>query len=215
MIENEFNAPPTVNARGEPFEPLKRDLTPASGPGSALLLLAGGILAVLGAFLPWVTVFVFNINGVSARWGFLSLLAGLVGLAAGYQRWKGGLFKARSTRTVMICGLVAGFVALSTSLLVAVALKTDVAKSKTGGDTTSTTVASSDCETAPDPAACRQIANESFGSAFDDFSKSLEKAFAVRIGYGIWVTALGGLAMAVGSTMSLRGDSESAHDPGR
>ncbi len=157
-------------------------------PWCVLLLLGGGGAVVLGSFMPWLQVLVFAINGISAQWGIVTLVAGLVALVAAYQAWKGGLLRASATRPLLVAAAVAGGVAVLVPTLVAVNLKQSVARSE--------------LEEAPpvegDPSF------DEFFPDMEEFERSFAEPFAVGIGFGLLLTALGGAATLAGAANALR-----------
>jgi hypothetical protein len=161
---------------------------------AALLLLGGGLFAAIGAFLPWVSVLVFNVNGVSAHWGVATLFAGVLAFVAGYQIWQGNLFRGSATRPLLITALAGGILVFAIGLGVAVQLKKGIAKTKAAAEQ-STTDSSSGSET--------------IDKAFADFGRSLEKTFRIRVGLGVWITIAGGLAIVGGGVAGLSTDSSS------
>lgn len=91
------------------------NIAPTAGPGrlptSTLLMGAGGVLLLISAILPWVTVFGIGISGVSAQWGVITLLAGLAVLVAAFGA--GRIFDA--AKTALLTTIAAGLGMLSWS----------------------------------------------------------------------------------------------------
>ncbi len=164
----------TVDPTPSPF--------PTKLPTSALLLAAGGLLLVLGAFLPWVEAAqVFGVSGIGVRWGIATLLAGVFAAVAAFG--SGRIFARAGRLPVMIAAVVLGSASLLIALYVGLAIRGSVAE--TGAETAST----------GDPALDAEL---------DEFSASLEEAFAPKTGIGVYSTALGGVLVLAGGVLSLR-----------
>lgn len=178
---------PTAGGGSTP-EPPQAQPVMDGAPRWVLLLLGGGGAVVLGSFLPWLQVLVIAISGISAQWGIVTLVAGLVALVAAYQAWKGGLLQPSTTRPLLVAAAVAGVVAVLVPTLVAVNFKQSLARSELEEASPVEGGPSVD-EILPD---------------MEEFESSLAEAFAVRIGFGLWLTALGGAATLAGAVDALR-----------
>lgn len=169
----------------------------AGAPRWALLLLGGGAAVVLGSFLPWVRILVFEISGVTARWGIVTLLAGAVALVAAYQAWKGGLLKASTTKPLLIAAVVAGVLAVLVPAAVALELKESVAESEVE-DESGEELSSGDSEIDD------EFFDPEFEAEMEEFERSMAEAFAVKLGFGLWLTLIGGVLMLAGAVDALR-----------
>ncbi|HUF34262.1 MAG TPA: hypothetical protein VMN58_13745 [Acidimicrobiales bacterium] len=177
-------------------EPMSTDQTGA--PRWALLLLGGGAALVLGAFLPWVRILVFEISGVTARWGIVTLLGGIVVLVAAYQAWKGGLLSARATRPLLIAAAVAGGIGVLVPAAVAVELKESVAESEVSED--DSLEADGGFTSAEDD----EFFDEEWEAQMEEFERSIAEAFAIKLGFGLWLSLLGGGVALAGAIDALR-----------
>lgn len=158
-------------------------------PLSTLLLGAGGVLLVLGALLPWVTVgSILSISGITARWGLLTIIAGVVVLLAASGAGRG--FAARQAHSVALVAAVAGAASLLIALYVGFAIRDAVAESREGSQTVGVVAPSG-----LDP---------EFQRSFDELSASLLEAFKASTGVGVYATALGGALACVGYALALR-----------
>lgn len=177
----------------------------SGAPRWALLLLGGGAALVLGAFLPWVRILVFEISGVTARWGIVTLLAGIVVLVAAYQAWKGGLLSARATRPLLIAAAIAGGIGVLVPAAVAVELKESVAESEVGEEDG---ISDDDAFGSED----EEFFDAEWEAEMEEFERSLAEAFAVKLGFGLWLSLLGGGVALAGGIDALRSrpDSEAA-----
>jgi hypothetical protein len=156
---------------------------PAGGalPATALIMGAGGLALVFGAFLPWVTVAsIFTVNGVSVHWGIATLIAGLVVLVVALGR--GRIYTADQEQPLSIVAAVLGVGAIAVALYVGFAIRDSVAEDK------------SDVASGP-----------STGPDVDiDFGNAFAELFKVRTGFGVYITAIGGVLAAAGGIQQLR-----------
>lgn len=171
------------------------DTTPApTGPSrlptSTVLLGAGGLLLILGAFLPWVTVGdLLGISGVSARYGIATLIVGLVALLAAFGA--GRVFDMTKRRPVLIASGVLGALATILALYVGFAIRDNVAEDKTGEET----AAQNDSSTNED---------DSFAELGAEFAESLAAAFEIKTGVGVYATLIGGALVLAGGVTALK-----------
>lgn len=172
--------------------PAAAPLAPVRLPTSTLLMGGGAVALVLGAFLPWVTVAsIFNLSGVSVRYGIGTLVAGLLVLVVAFGRDR--VYDASKQRPLRIGAVVLGVAALGVALYVGFAIRNSLAQDKEGG---SASGFSADT-TSGDP---------EFQKSVDDFGKQIANAFAPKTGFGVYVTALGGLLVVVGAAQALRAE---------
>lgn len=153
----------------------------------------GGLALALGSFLPWVTIFAFNISGNNARYGFVALLGGVAALVVGYQVFKGGLFTKEHTNNLIVLTLVLAVLALAAALYVGFAVRDSVAAAKATGGASSVDVGGD------------TPFEREFEKSMREFERTLTKAFGPRVGYGIWVTIVGALLSIAGSIHYLKG----------
>jgi hypothetical protein len=174
-------------------EPSAPQTTGKPLPRAVLTIGVGGVFALVGSLLPWVTIAsILSISGVSARWGLIPLVAGLLLVAIAIQLATGKLVAATANRALAIVGIVLGVLSLATSLYVGFAIRDAVAESK------SETSASEDVSTG----------DAEMDAWADEFAKGLEELFEIGTGIGVYVTGLGGLLGAGGSALAVAGRRE-------
>lgn len=167
--------------------PAEADARPGRLPTSTLLLGAGGLLILIGAFLPWVTVFGFGISGVNTNYGIITILIGIAALIIAFGA--GRLYNARLSGTLMKVAAGLGALACALALYVGFAIREDVAEDEGSGDT-----ASSEEEDLGE-----------FGDALEGFAEALKP----KTGVGVYTTLLGGALAVAGGVMASRGRSTS------
>lgn len=165
--------------------------TSANFPAPVLLLGCGGVLLTIGALLPWVTVGSFlSISGVTARWGLLTLVAGLGAIAIAVQISTGRLVPRSTDKALAIAGAVLGLLSFAIAIYVGFAIRDSIADDEGGADSSSSA----------------STGNDEFDESMDELERSLEELFKVGTGIGVYATALGGLAVGGGAAMKLRRD---------
>jgi hypothetical protein len=167
------------------------DLTPASTPAGAgrlptstLLLGAGALLLIVGAFLPWIKVFAFGISGVDTNYGIGTLLIGVVALVGAFGA--GRIFNASKAGIFLKVAAALGVVALALALYVGFAIRDSIAEDEAGTD---------------DAAATE---DSGLGAEFDDALEDLTEALKPTTGVGVYATALGGALVLAGGLMASR-----------
>jgi hypothetical protein len=167
--------PPTTGTPSVPY-------AATTLPATMLLLGAGGLALVFGAFLPWVTVAsFFTISGFSVHWGIATLIAGCAVLVVALGR--GTIYTPDQQQAVCIVAAVLGVGAIAVSLYVGFAIRDSVAEAKSS-------IPSSPAGTNP--------------GVDIDFGDALAEFFKIRTGSGVYVTALGGVMAAAGGILQLR-----------
>lgn len=161
-------------------------------PASTLLLGAGGLLLILGAFLPWVTIgAIGSISGVNSRYGLGTLLIGVMVLVATFG--VGRIFSRDEAKAVMIIAAAFGAASLVLALYVGFATRDSVAEGEVDDAGASEGADSS---------------SDDLDAAFEDFGKEFEESLAefvkVGTGVGVYATALGGALVAGGGYLASR-----------
>ncbi len=165
---------------------------PGRLPASTLALAVGGILLIIGAMLPWVTVgALFSISGITAHYGLGTLLIGLVALVAAFGA--GRVFSPRAGKFVSAITSLLGLVALAVALLVAFGIRDAIAESESGGNksvaTDTTNPITGDTE---------------LDNSLRELGESVAEAFKVSTGMGVYSTAAGGLLVLLGGVQAFR-----------
>jgi hypothetical protein len=181
-------APVAAPIAAAPYNPM---------PRSARLLFVGGAAMAIGSLAPWVTIFLINISGVDAEYGIVTLLAGVVCSVAAYEVWKGGVFRHIAKRTVLTVALLAAIAGAASPIYVAAEAKRSVAGAQLGSGT------GFGVPTAPGSTQFPSINN-----GLQGFTNSLAQAFGPKIGFGVWLSILGGLASMAGALDQLRKQQE-------
>lgn len=157
-----------------------------------LLVGCGGVLLIVGSLLPWVTIGSFlSISGVTARWGLVTLVAGLGAVAIAVQISTGRLIPRAPDKALAIASVVLGLLSFAIAIYVGFAMRESVAEDEADSDSTSSSASTN---------------TDEFDESMDEFERSLEKLFKVSTGIGVYATALGGLAVAGGAAVKLRRD---------
>jgi hypothetical protein len=160
-------------------------------PAPVLLLGCGGVLLTVGALLPWVTIGnLLSISGVTARWGLVTLAAGLGALAIAVQVGTGRLVPRSTDKALAIGGVVLGLLSFAIAIYVGFAIRDSIAEDESGSD----------------PSSSASTGNDEIDESMSEFERSLEELFKVGTGIGVYATALGGLAVAGGAALKLRRD---------
>jgi hypothetical protein len=168
---------------------------PARLPTPTLLLAAGAVLLVVGSLLPWVTIAsIFSVNGVTAKYGIGTLIAGLVAFVAAFGA--GRIFSNAARRPVMISTAVLGLLSLLLAVGVTVKLRETIAHSS--GHSTDTAAL-----TSADPGTDPTLGGE-FGQALTKATQSLTEALKPKTGFGVFVIGLGGILTLAGAAAELR-----------
>jgi len=158
-------------------------------PPYVLLLFAGGVLAVVGSFLPWVSIgALLSVTGVEARWGLFTLGAGFAASAIAIQLSSGRLVRRKMDRALAIAAVVLGVVSLGIAIYVGFAVRDAVAESNSESSTSAEASSTGDPE---------------FDASLDDFAKGIEEAFKVRTGAGVYLTVLSGILISAGGAIAL------------
>ena len=164
--------------------------TPAAAPSrlptSTLLIGAGALLLVVGAFLPWVKVFAFGISGVDTDWGIFTLLIGVVALVAAFGA--GRVFNASKSGVLLKVTAALGVVAVAIAVYVGFAIRDSVAQDEAGAETSTS----------------EEEDLGEFGEGFEDVFKDLADALKPTTGVGVYATLLGGALVAAGGLMGSR-----------
>lgn len=167
---------------------------PGRLPTSSLLLGAGGILLIIGALLPWVTIAeVFSISGVGSDYGIIALLGAAVALVAALGA--GRVFSAGQTKPVAIAAIVLGVLSLAAALYVGFAIRDAVAEDEVddGAVAQEDEISTGDAEL-----------DAELEASLEGFAAELEAAFTPTTGIGVYTTALGGLLVIAGGAMLAR-----------
>lgn len=152
---------------------------PSRLPASTLLAGAGGLLVVLGAFLPWVTVgSVFSISGIDAKYGIATLIVGIILLIAAFGAGK--VYDASKAKVAATVITVLGALALAVGLYAGFVIRDNIAEANADTSASSTTEGGGELD-----------------AAFEDFANEIAEAFKPGTGFGVYATALGG-ALALG-----------------
>jgi uncharacterized membrane protein YedE/YeeE len=166
------------------------NVTPPASPGrlptSTLLIGAGALLLLLGAFLPWVKVFAFGISGVDTDWGIVTLLIGVVALVAAFGA--GRIFDPSKANIFLKVTAALGVVAVAIAVYVGFAIRDAVAEDETGTETSTSE---------------EQDLGE-LGEGFEDAFSDLADALKPTTGVGVYATLLGGALVAAGGILGSR-----------
>jgi hypothetical protein len=142
----------------------------------------------IGALLPWVTVAGFlSITGVTARWGLVTLVAGLLTIGIVFQLGTGRLVKASFNKPLRFTAVALGLISLAIALYVGFAIRDALAEDKSN-EKASTSSTTGDSE---------------FDKSLDNWAKSFADALKPSTGAGVYATGLGGALAMAGAMMTL------------
>jgi hypothetical protein len=165
------------------------DTTQSRRPIGAILAIVGGALLAIGSFLAWAEVSgggtSVTAKGTDGSDGWVTLVAGLIAIAAGVAALKG------TRRALAILMIIAGLIGGGLGLYDALTAK----------------------DSALDTAA-EEIAPQ-FGASVDEVRTLLDQAIdsgelSISISIGLYVVIAGGILVLVGGFLSLKGGAERA-----
>lgn len=151
------------------------------------VLLALGVLMIIGSISPWVSILIVSVAGVDTWWGFVTIASGVLISVAGAARIWPSLIQKHLRRGLHIAALAASITALVTVSYVGFRLN-EVSRDF------------NDAAAQSEPMANTTSEDELFGDFTADFQKSLEEfsnsiaeAFKPRLGTGWFICLIAGL----------------------
>lgn len=177
--------------------------SPNAVPSSGLLLFGGGIVATLAAFLPWASMSMLSVSGVSAGWGVLTAAAGVAATTAGLVQLRNGTGANALIRLLLAIALLSGVAALAIPYAVAAELHEPIVRRQLDAHLAPHGLEADDLLGGDaQPSLFQQWAPMLSGDVAD-VVEAVESTMEIRLGRGLWLTLGAGAVIAAGAALGL------------
>ena len=171
-------------------------------PVSGLLLFGGGIVATLASFLPWASMSILSVSGVTTGWGRATAAAGVVAVAAGLLQLRHGPSRNLLARLVLVVALAAGLAAVAIPDAVAGELHEPIVRRQLDAHLAPHGLDADDLLGGDQPSLFQQWAPMLSGQVADVVD-AIESTMEIRLGRGLWLTLWAGATIALGAAAGL------------